>query len=99
LSSLDISLDLVDRDSVFSPFPGERDVEVEPRFEGGARCEGMAGPRRAAKRVDGDAKGEPEKPACSEKEQRDLEADLERLADRLTATLSAACSRKKKRRK
>jgi hypothetical protein len=43
--------------------------------------------------------GEPEKPACSEREQRELEADLERLADRLTATLNAACSRKKKRRK
>jgi hypothetical protein len=40
-----------------------------------------------------------EKPDCREKEQRELEADLERIADRLTATLSAACSRKKKRRK
>jgi hypothetical protein len=38
-------------------------------YEGGARCEGMAGPRRTAKRVD------------------------------VTATLSAACRRKKKRRK
>ncbi len=65
----------------------------------GAGCETMAGTRRATKRVDGDASGEPEKPACSEREQRELEADLERLADQLTATLSAACSRKKKRRK
>ncbi len=59
----------------------------------------MAGPRRAAKRVAGDTRGGQEKPACSEREQRELEADLERIADRLTATLSAACSRKKKRRK
>ncbi len=33
MSSLDISLDLVDRDSVFSPSPGEGDVEVEPDLE------------------------------------------------------------------
>ncbi len=43
--------------------------------------------------------GEPEKLASSEREQRELEADLESLVDRLTATLNAACSRKKKRRK
>jgi hypothetical protein len=49
--------------------------------------------------VDGDIRAKLEKPACSEKEQRELEADLERIADQLTATLSAACSRKKKRRK
>jgi hypothetical protein len=82
LSSLDLSLDLVDRDSVFSPFPGEGDVEVEPDLEaepdlkawpdsGELPKEWMVMPE------------EPEKPACSEKEQRELEADLERLADRL----------------
>ena len=84
MSSLDISLDLVDRESFFSPIPGEGDMEVEPDSK---------------ERMAMMPEGEPEKPACSEREQRELEADLERLADRLTATLSAACSRKKKRRK
>jgi hypothetical protein len=96
LSSLDISLDLVDRDSVFSPIPGEGDAEVEPDVKpwpdpGGLPKEWLVIPE-----------GEQEKRACSEREQREqkeLEADLERFADWLTATLSAACSRKKKRRK
>ena len=33
----------------------------------------------------------------TEQEKREIEADLEKLAERLVATLSAACSRKKKR--
>ena len=44
LSSLDIRLDLQDRDSVFSPIPGERDTDVlaEPSGGGGAGCGGWA---------------------------------------------------------
>jgi hypothetical protein len=34
----------------------------------------------------------------TEQEKWEIEADLENLAERLAATLSAACSRKKKRR-
>jgi len=34
----------------------------------------------------------------TEQEKWEIEADLEKLAERLAATLSAACSRKKKRR-
>ncbi len=96
LSSLDISLDLVDRDSVFSPIPGEGDEEVEPVVKP------WPDPGELPKEWLVIPEGEQEKPACGEREQREqreLEADLERIADRLTATLSAACSRKKKRRK
>jgi hypothetical protein len=93
LSSLDISLDLVDRDSVFSPIPGEGDEEVEPVVKP------WPDPGELPKEWLVIPEGEQEKPACSEREQRELEADLERIADQLTATLSAACSRKKKIRK
>jgi pilus assembly protein FimV len=111
LSSLDISLNLVDRDSVFSPIPGEGDVEAEPDLETEPDLEAepdmevepdvMAGTNSGGLPKEWMVISEQklEKPACSEKEQRELEADLERIADRLTATLSAACSRKKKRRK
>ncbi len=111
MSSLDISLDLVDRDSVFSPIPGEGDVEAEPNLEAEPDLE--AEPNMEVEpdvKARTDSGGLPkewiviseqklEKPACSEQEQRELEADLERIADRLTATLNAACSSKKKRRK
>jgi hypothetical protein len=40
----------------------------------------------------------PKKVECSEEEKGEIEADLEKLAERLAATLSAACSKKKKRR-
>ena len=40
----------------------------------------------------------PKKVERTEQEKREIEADLEKLAERLAATLSAACSRKKKRR-
>ncbi len=84
---MDISLDLVDRDSVFSPFPGEGDVEVEPDLEAEPDVKAWPDPGELPKEWMGMQEGEPEKPACSEKEQRKQEADLERLADRLTATL------------
>jgi hypothetical protein len=99
LSSLDISLDLVDRDSVFSPIPDEGDVEVEPDLEAEPDVKAWPDSGELPKEWMVMPEGEPEKPACSEREQRELKADLERIADRLTATLSAACSRKKKRRK
>jgi len=38
-----------------------------------------------------------EEGGTDEQEKREIEADLEKLAERLVATLSAACSRKKKR--
>jgi hypothetical protein len=40
----------------------------------------------------------PKKVELSKQEKREIEADLEKLAERLTVTLSAACSKKKKRR-
>ncbi len=40
----------------------------------------------------------PKKVELSEQEKREIEADLEKLAERLTVTLSAAYSKKKKRR-
>jgi hypothetical protein len=93
LSSLDISLDLVDRDSVFSPIPGEGDEELD------SVVKPWPDPGELPKEWLVIPEGEQEKPACSEREQRELKADLKRITDRLTATLSAACSRKKKRRK
>ncbi len=37
-------------------------------------------------------------PLLTEEEKREREADLERITDRLVATLNAACSKKKKKR-
>ena len=85
----------MDRDSVFSPIPGEGHVEVEPDLEAEPDVKAWPDPGELPKEWMVMPQWEPEKPACSE---RELEADLERLANRLTATLSAACSRKKKRR-
>jgi hypothetical protein len=117
LLSLDISLDLVEWDSVFSPIPGNGDVQAEPDLEAEPDLKAepdleaepdmevepdvMAGTDSGGLPKEWMVISEPklEKPACSEKEQRELEADLERISDRLTATLGAACSRKKKRRK
>ncbi len=40
----------------------------------------------------------PKKVEHIEQEKREIEADLEKLAKRIAATLSAACSKQKKRR-
>jgi hypothetical protein len=40
----------------------------------------------------------PKKVERSEQEKREIKANLEKQSERLTETLSAACSRKKKRR-
>jgi hypothetical protein len=83
-SNFDVSLDLEDRESVFSPAPGakEAEMEVEPVEWATAEVPLLV----------------PKKVERSEEEKREIEADLEKLAERLAATLSAACSRKKKRR-
>jgi hypothetical protein len=83
-SNFDVSLDLEDRESVFSPAPGakEAEMEVEP-FEWATAEVPLLVPKKVER---------------SEEEKREIEADLEKLAERLAATLSAACSRKKKRR-
>ena len=75
-SNFDISLDLEDRESVFSPAPG--DTEMEPVEWVSARE-----PLLVQKKVE-----------RTEQEKREIEADLEKLAERLAATLSAACSKK-----
>jgi hypothetical protein len=75
--NFDISLDLEDRESVFSPAPGDGASQM-------GKCrEAIAGS---------------EEGGTDEQEKREIEADLEKLAERLVATLSAACSRMKKRR-
>ena len=83
-SNFDVSLDLEDRESVFSPAPGaqEAEMEVEP-VEWATPEVPLLVPKKVER---------------SEEEKREIEADLEKLAERLAATLSAACSRKKKRR-
>ncbi len=79
-SNFDVSLDLEDRESVFSPAPG--DMDGEP-----VEWANTEAPLLAPKKVE-----------LSEQEKREIETDLEKLAERLAATLSAACSKKKKRR-
>ena len=83
-SNFDVSLDLEDRESVFSPAPGDKEAEMEaePVKWGSVEVPLLV----------------PKKMERSEKEKREIEADLEKLAERLAATLSAACSKKKKRR-
>jgi hypothetical protein len=84
LPELDLSLDLGDRDCVFSPPPGEdemKSLEVKP------------GPWSEQK------KERAVPAALTEEEKKERDSELEIIADRLVATLNAACSRKKKRRK
>jgi hypothetical protein len=52
LSSLDIRLDLQDRDSVFSPIPSERDTDVLAEPSGGGELDVEAGPVKDVERVD-----------------------------------------------
>jgi hypothetical protein len=85
LPELDLSLDLGDRDCVFSPPPGEdemKSLEVKP------------GPWSEQKKKERAIPA-----ALTEEEKKERDSELEIIADRLVATLNAACSRKKKRRK
>jgi hypothetical protein len=85
LSELDLSLELGDRDCVFSPPPGEdemKSLEVKP------------GPGSEQKKKERAVPA-----ALTEEEKKERDSELEIIADRLVATLNAACSRKKKRRK
>jgi hypothetical protein len=84
LPELDLSLDLGDRDCVFSPLPGENEMkslEVKP---------GPGSEQKKERAVPA---------ALTEEEKKERDSELELIADRLVATLNAACSRKKKRRK
>ncbi len=79
---LDISLDLEDREVVFSPPPEEMVSEID-----------------LGKNLEPATKPVPPAPlVLTEEEKREREADLERIADQLVATLNAACSKKKKKR-
>jgi hypothetical protein len=79
---LDVSLDLEDREVVFSPPPEEMMSETDL----GKKLEPATKPVPPAPLV------------LTEEEKRELEADLERIGDQLVATLNAACSKKKKKR-
>ncbi len=85
LPELDLSLDLGDRDCVFSPPPGEEEMkslEVKPGSWSEQKKKERAVPA-----------------ALTEGEKKERDSELEIIADRPVATLNAACSRKKKRRK
>ena len=79
---LEISLDLENREAVFSP----EKKEMMPETDLWKRLEPAMKPVTPASLV------------LTEEEKREREADLERIADRLVATLNAACSKKKKKR-
>jgi hypothetical protein len=83
-SNFDVSLDLEDRESEFSPASGDKEAEMKVEPVEWATAEV---PLLVLKKVE-----------RSEKEKREIKADLEKLADRLATMLSAACSKKKKRR-
>ncbi len=95
-----ISLDLEDREAVFSPPPEEDELkrlEVAP-CSGGETKE-MMPETDLGKRLEPAMKPVPPAPLIlTEEEKRERESDLERIADRLVATLNAACSKKKKKR-
>jgi hypothetical protein len=79
---LELSLDLGERDFVFSPPPGEVEVpgqEAEP---------GSLVKEKHKERVP---------ISLSDEERRELDLEMEKIADRFVATLTAACSKKKKR--
>ena len=77
---LELSLDLGERDFVFSPPPGEVEVPGQEAEQGSLVKE------KHKERVP---------ISLSDEERR--ERDLEKIADRFVATLTAACSKKKKR--
>jgi hypothetical protein len=67
-----------------TPAPGDKKAEMEAETVKWASAEA---PLLVPKKVE-----------RSEEEKREIEANLEKQSERLTATLNAACSRKKKRR-
>ncbi len=79
---LELSLDLGERDFVFSPPPGE--VEVP----GQAAEPGPLVKEKHKERVP---------ISLSDEERRERDLEMKKIADRLVATLTAACSKKKKR--
>jgi hypothetical protein len=78
---LDISLDLEDREVVFSPPPEEMMSETDLR----KKSEPATNPVPV--------------PVVTEEEKREREADLERIADRLVATLHKCCLQQKEEEK
>jgi hypothetical protein len=85
LPELDLSLDLGNRDCIFSPPPGEdemKSLEIKP------------GPWSEQKKKERAVPA-----ALTEEEKKERDSELETIADRLVANLNDACSRKKKRRK
>ncbi len=79
---LELSLDLGERDFVFSTPPGEVEVagqEAEP---------GSLVKEKHKERVPN---------SLSDEERRERDLEMETIADRFVATLTAACSKKKKR--
>ncbi len=97
---LEISLDLEDREAVFSPLPEEDELtrlEVAPCLDD--KKKKMMPETDLRKRLEPAMKSVTPAPfVLTEEEKREREADLERIADRLVATLNAACSKKKKKR-
>jgi hypothetical protein len=97
---LEISLDLEEREAVFSPLPEEDELtrlEVAPWLEDEKKK--MMPETELRKRLESAMK--PVTPAplvLTEEEKRERKADLERIADQFVATLNAACSKKKKKR-
>ncbi len=79
---LELSLDLGERDFVFSPPPGEVEVP-EHKAEPGPFVK-----EKHKERVP---------ISLSDEERRERDLEMEKIADRLVATLNAACSKKKKR--
>jgi len=98
---LDISLDLEDREVVFSPPPEEDELtrtEVAPLSDD--KMKEMMSETDLGKKLEPATKPVPPAPlVLTEEEKREREADLERIADQLVATLNAACSKKKKKKK
>jgi hypothetical protein len=96
---LEISLDLEDREAVFSPLPEEDELtrlEVAPCLD--EEKKKMMSETDLRKRLEPAMKLVTPAPlVLTEEEKREREADLERIADQFVATLNAACSKKKKK--
>ena len=72
-SNFDVSLDLEDRESVFSPAPGDKDPEMEAEpVEWGSVEVPLLVPKKVER---------------SEQEKREIKANLEKQFERLTAML------------
>jgi hypothetical protein len=97
---LEISLDLEDREVVFSP-PLEEDelTKHEVASLSDDEMKEILSKTDLEKKLEPATKPVPPAPVVlTEEEKREREADLERIADQIVATLNAACSKKKKKR-